>query len=73
MEFVLCFNDLYYANLEFIINLAERSQEELTISEVKNINSIFTDKNKPELELLEFSAKGIEYLISINERNFMPW
>ena len=28
---------------------------------------------KPDLELSEFAARGIEYLLEINEKKFIPW
>ncbi len=28
---------------------------------------------RPENELAEFSARGIEYLMEINEKCFVPW
>ena len=31
------------------------------------------DNNRPVLELSEFAARGIEYLLEINEKNFIPW
>jgi hypothetical protein len=31
------------------------------------------DETKPTLELSEFAARGIEYLLEINEKRFIPW
>jgi hypothetical protein len=31
------------------------------------------NENKPTLELSEFSARGIEHLLEINEKGFIPW
>ena len=31
------------------------------------------DENKPALELSEFAARGIEYLLEINEKRYVPW
>ena len=31
------------------------------------------DEFRPTLELSEFTARGIEYLLEINEKRFIPW
>ena len=40
---------------------------------MKAISELFLDATKPNLELSEFSARGIEYLLEVNERRFIPW
>ncbi|CAF3985262.1 unnamed protein product, partial [Rotaria sp. Silwood1] len=48
-------------------------QENIQINKVKNIMELYTKGSVPTLELNEFIAKGIEYMIEISEKRFIPW
>ncbi|CAF4375751.1 unnamed protein product [Didymodactylos carnosus] len=45
----------------------------MQISKVKNLMELYTKGSMPTVELNEFTAKGIEYMIEINEKRFIPW
>ena len=59
--------------VELIIKNADLEQEELEISKVKNIEKLFMKNTLPTFELNQFAACGIEYLVEINEKAFIPW
>jgi hypothetical protein len=73
MDFSLVFKRLNNKQIEAIIEKASLDQENIEISKVKTLSELFMDYNKPILELSEFSARGIEYLLEINEKRFIPW
>ena len=73
LEFKLKFHDMSYADAEKLIAKASIDQEKVQISHVKRTEDLFMNESKPYLELLEFSARGIEYLLEINEKRFIPW
>ena len=67
------FKHLNINQVEGIIKKAELDQENIEISKVKTLNELFMEEAKPTLELSEFAARGIEYLLEINEKRFVPW
>lgn len=73
MDFGLVFKHLNANQVEGIIHKASLDQENIEISKVKTLNELFMDEAKPTLELSEFAARGIEYLLEINEKRFVPW
>ncbi|EAR95365.2 helicase carboxy-terminal domain protein (macronuclear) [Tetrahymena thermophila SB210] len=73
MDFSLVFRHLKAQQLEWIIGKASLDQENIKISKVRTLSELFMDETKPILELSEFAARGIEYLVVINEKRFIPW
>ncbi|CAF2144698.1 unnamed protein product [Rotaria magnacalcarata] len=74
MEFCLEFKDLTDDQVEYIVANANLAQENIQISKVKNLMELYTKgSSMPTVELNEFTAKGIEYMIEINEKRFVPW
>jgi preprotein translocase subunit SecA len=73
IDFGLVFKNLDYRQVEGIIAKASIDQEDIEITKAKPLSEMFMDENKPTIELLEFSARGIEYLLEINEKRFIPW
>jgi len=72
-EFTIEFQNLDVSKLNYIIKNASLEQEEITINKKRNLNELFMKDSTPELELAEYAAKGIEYIIEISERKFIPW
>ncbi|CAF4630307.1 unnamed protein product, partial [Didymodactylos carnosus] len=73
IEFSLGFKDLTNDQVEYIVADADLDQENIQISKVKNLMELYTKGSIPTLELNEFTTKGIEYMIEINEKRFIPW
>ena len=73
LEFCLEFKNLNYKQVIAIIAKAHLEQEEIQISSVKNLKEMYMKTAIPDFELAEFAVKGIEYLIEINEKRFVPW
>ncbi|CAF1444874.1 unnamed protein product [Adineta steineri] len=73
IEFSLEFKDLTNDQVEYIVANANLAQENIQISKVKNLMELYTKGSIPTLELNEFTTKGIEYMIEINEKRFVPW
>ncbi|CAF1216401.1 unnamed protein product [Rotaria sordida] len=48
-------------------------QEDIQINKVKSLEELFINELRPDLELSEFFGRGIQYLLEINEKNFIPW
>ncbi|CAG0894755.1 unnamed protein product, partial [Cyprideis torosa] len=72
-EFCLQFNNLSDKQLRFILKSATLEQEHMKITKVKNISELFLGQSLPKLELNEFTSKGLEYIIEMNEELFIPW
>jgi hypothetical protein len=72
-EFTIEFKNLDLFKLNYIIKNASLEQEEISINKKKNLNELFMKDSMPELELAEYAAKGIEYIIEISEKKFIPW
>ncbi|CAF2102630.1 unnamed protein product [Rotaria magnacalcarata] len=73
IEFSLEFQCLEYHQVEYIVVHADLVQENIQISKIKNLMELYTKGSMPTVELNEFTAKGIEYMIEINEKRFVPW
>lgn len=73
IDFGLTFNNLNYQQIEKIIETNPPDQEDVEIPRVKSLSELFTNEMRPTLELSEFAARGIEYLLEINEKQFIPW
>lgn len=59
--------------VEAIIKGADLKQEHVEINKVKSISELMMDEAKPHMELSEFSARGIEYLLEVSEKGSIPW
>ncbi len=73
VEFCLEFKNLNYKQVIATIAKAHLEQEEIQITSVKNLTELYMKTAIPDFELAEFAVKGIEYLIEINEKAFVPW
>ncbi|CAF4782954.1 unnamed protein product, partial [Rotaria sp. Silwood2] len=73
IEFSFEFQCLIDHQVEYIVIHANLDQEDIQISKVKNLMELYTKGSIPTVELNEFTAKGIEYMIEINEKRFFPW
>jgi preprotein translocase subunit SecA len=73
IEFSLEFQCLKDHQVEYIVIHANLDQENIQISKVKNLMELYTKGSMPTVELNEFTAKGIEHMIEINEKRFVPW
>ncbi|CAF1433891.1 unnamed protein product [Adineta steineri] len=73
IEFSLEFKALTNDQVEYIVANANLDQENIQINKVKNLMELYTKGSIPTLELNEFTTKGIEYMIEINEKRFVPW
>ncbi|CAF0762503.1 unnamed protein product [Brachionus calyciflorus] len=72
-EFCLEFKNLDHKQVKFIIKHAHLQQEKIEITKVRNLSELFMNNFIPSNELIEFSVKGIEYLLDISEKRFIPW
>ena len=73
MEFSLTFHKLNEHQVEHIVSYANLDQEHMQKNKVKTIMELYSKGSMPTLELNEFIARGIEYMIEINEKRFIPW
>ena len=73
IEFSLTFQNLEHDQVERIVSEAKLEQENMQINKVKHITELYTKSSMPTAELNEFIAKGIEYMLEINEKRFIPW
>jgi len=73
IEFSVTFQNLEHDQVEHIVSEANLDQENMQINKVKNITELYTKSSMPIGELNEFTAKGIEYMLEINEKRFIPW
>ncbi len=74
MEFCLEFVDLTEKNLKSILKNANLEQEHIDVMKpIKTIKEMFMNNNLPTRELEEFISKGIEFIIQMNEKLFIPW
>ncbi|KAL4473568.1 hypothetical protein ABPG74_022432 [Tetrahymena malaccensis] len=73
IDFDLVFRHLKKDQVIQIIKKASLDQEDIQINKEKTLNELFMSESKPALELQEFAARGIEYLLEINEKKFIPW
>ncbi|CAF3955624.1 unnamed protein product [Rotaria sp. Silwood2] len=69
----LTFKDLDQNQARKIIEKAPINTENIQINKTKSLREIFMNELRPDLELSEFFGRGIEYLLEISEKNFIPW
>ena len=72
-KFTIEYQNLNASELKNIINNASLKQEDIMIDKLKNLNQLFMKDSMPEIELAEYAARGIEYIIGISEKMFVPW
>ena len=72
-EFCFEFMNLNENQLRYIVKHASLEQEDIDIRKVKSLSDSYMKGSIPSLELAEFAAKGIEHIIEINEKPFVPW
>ena len=72
-KFTIEYQNLNASELKNIINNASLKQEDIMIDKLKNLNQLFMKDSMPEIELAEYAARGIEYIIEISEKKFVPW
>ena len=73
LEFSLTFKELTSFQTMKLIEIVPIDQENIEITKVKPLIELFMNESRPYLELSEFSGRGIEYLLEINEKEFIPW
>jgi len=73
LDFTLGFENLNATQLEDVIKKASFEQEDIEITKTKKLSEMFMKNNRPNLELSEFAERGIEYMLEINEKRFIPW
>ncbi|CAF4777886.1 unnamed protein product [Rotaria sp. Silwood1] len=73
LDFSLVFKHLSNVQAQRLIEIAPIDQENIEINKVKSLSELFMSDSKPDLELSEFSGRGIEYLLEISEKRFIPW
>ena len=73
LEFSLGFDGLTSDQLSKIVSIASIMRENIEITKVRTLSDLYMDDAKPTRELLEFMSQGIEYLIEIAEKKFVPW
>jgi hypothetical protein len=72
-EFQLEFQRLTFKQTERIVEKANLEQEDVQVMAPKDIKDLFMKTYMPTNELEEFRARGIEYILVVNEKNFVPW
>jgi len=73
LEFSIGFQDLSKSQFDKVVEKAHLDKEPVKVTKVKTINELYMDQSKPVLELFEFVAKGMEYLLQLSEEKFVPW
>ena len=73
IDFSLKFDKLSDLQATYIIEKASLTQEDIEINKIKTLRESFPKEDKSEEELVEFSTRGIEYLLEISEKKFVPW
>jgi len=74
INFSLGFKQLKnYEILMKIIAYSNTEQQNIEITKVKNLRELFMNDAMPNAELEELSSRGIEYLLEISEKKFIPW
>ncbi|CAF4803613.1 unnamed protein product, partial [Rotaria sp. Silwood1] len=64
----------FRVNLEIRgVEMAPIKQENIEINNVKSLRELFMNDARPDLELAEYSARGIEYILQTSEKGFIPW
>ncbi|KAA0202607.1 hypothetical protein HAZT_HAZT002059, partial [Hyalella azteca] len=73
LEFSLEFMELSDNGVRYILERAALEQEDMTITKVKNICDVFMQDFSPTYELNQFISRGLEHIVEINEKLFVPW
>ncbi|KAA0195743.1 hypothetical protein HAZT_HAZT003726 [Hyalella azteca] len=73
VEFSLEFENLSNKEVSFILNGANIEQEDMNITKVKNVRDLFTKGSAPDYEINQFAARGLEHIVELNEKLFIPW
>ncbi|CAG0914726.1 unnamed protein product [Notodromas monacha] len=73
LEFSLEFKDLSHKEVKFILKQASLEQEDMEIRKVKNVCDLFMKAAYPTVEINEFESKGIQFLLEMSEKMFVPW
>ena len=73
LEFSLEFKHLTSEQVQLIVKNASMDQEQMEIRKVKKLSELYMKGAIPTMELAEFAAKGIEHILEINEKQFVPW
>ena len=73
LDFSLKFKDLSCKEVKYIVRNADLSQEDMKIENVKRIDDMYLSNNAPHSELDNFLLRGLEFILEINERRFVPW
>ena len=73
IEFGLVLTNLNHSQALHAISKADLTQEAIQIMKVRSLAELFMKNQMPHAELAEFAAKGIEYLLEISEKRFIPW
>lgn len=73
IEFQLLFNKILSETGGEIIKASCLETESVEIYKVKTLSEMFLESQRPEIELSEFSSRGIEYTLDIGEKKFIPW
>ncbi|CAF3951395.1 unnamed protein product, partial [Rotaria sordida] len=73
LDINLTFKSLTEQQTRKIIETAPIEQENIEINKIKTLSEFFMNEYRPDLELSEFSARGIEYLPEFSEKRFIPW
>ena len=72
-DFSLVFEDVTYQQmLEDLANCLIE-QENIIVNSKKRISELFLKEHRPTSEIEEFNERGIEYLIEVSEKKFIPW
>ncbi|CAF3845426.1 unnamed protein product [Rotaria sp. Silwood1] len=72
-DFNLSFKKLTSLQAQYLIEMAPIKQENIEINNVKSLRELFMNDARPDLELAEYSARGIEYILQTSEKGFIPW
>ena len=72
-EFSLAFQNLSHKEFKHVLKNACLDQEHIEIQKVKNLQDLFIKGSTPTAELTEFAVKGVEHVIEIDEKQFVPW
>jgi hypothetical protein len=73
-QFTLEFKKLTCGQAKRLFKKADLTQKDIEIGKkVKTLVDMYMKNEAPIMELGEFGVKGIEFLIEINEKAFIPW
>lgn len=72
-QFSLQFHNLSEKQVKFVLRNAQMDQERMKISKVRSVSDLFLAHASPKLELDDFASRGLEFMIVMNEKFFVPW